>query len=199
MKRCICIGPCFRWENRPVRCGIHFSKQNTKGTNTLSKSSLLSRGAAAECSPDRSPGVCEQVDGGQFDSKATDIVTRYTSQRLTLESDLLTRSMWGEMAYRSGGDSIRVTTDGKVFEFSADNHQLFSPGGEVSDFFHVDSPPRRVAAVASHGCCGGEPTSWSAAIDGLAAGRTFDATTQGLVFLEPAEQQNHRLSSAPAM
>lgn len=40
-----------------------------------------------------------------------------------------------------GGDSIRVTTDAKVFDFSADSHQLFSPGGEVFDSFFVDSPP----------------------------------------------------------
>ena len=30
----------------------------------------------------------------------------------------------------------------------------------------------------------GQPTSWSAAIDALAAGRTFDPTTQGLVYLQ---------------
>ena len=40
-----------------------------------------------------------------------------------------------------GGDFIRVTTDAKVFDFSADNHQLFSPGGEVFDSFRADSPP----------------------------------------------------------
>jgi hypothetical protein len=34
-----------------------------------------------------------------------------------------------------------VTTDAKVFDFSADSHQLFSPGGEVFDSFFVDSPP----------------------------------------------------------
>jgi hypothetical protein len=40
-----------------------------------------------------------------------------------------------------GGGSIRVTTDARVFDFSADSHQLFSPGGEVFDSFCVDSPP----------------------------------------------------------
>lgn len=40
-----------------------------------------------------------------------------------------------------GGASIRVTTDAKVFDFSADSHQLFSPGGEVFGLFHVDSMP----------------------------------------------------------
>lgn len=39
----------------------------------------------------------------------------------------------------------------------------------------------------------GEPTSWSAAIDALAAGRTFDTATQGLVYLEPTTDENHRL------
>ena len=40
-----------------------------------------------------------------------------------------------------GGDAIRVTTDADVFEFSADSHQLFSPGGEVFDSFSVDPAP----------------------------------------------------------
>lgn len=40
-----------------------------------------------------------------------------------------------------GGQAIRVTTDAKVFDFSADSHQLFSPGGEVFDLFYVDSTP----------------------------------------------------------
>jgi hypothetical protein len=39
----------------------------------------------------------------------------------------------------------------------------------------------------------GEPTSWSAAIDALAAGRTFDPASHGLVYLDPAEEQAHRL------
>jgi hypothetical protein len=39
----------------------------------------------------------------------------------------------------------------------------------------------------------GQPTSWSAAIDALAAGRTFDSATQGLVYLDEAEESLHRL------
>jgi hypothetical protein len=39
----------------------------------------------------------------------------------------------------------------------------------------------------------GQPTSWSAAIDALAAGRTFDPTTQGLVYLAPPDAGSHRL------
>ncbi len=39
----------------------------------------------------------------------------------------------------------------------------------------------------------GEPTSWSAAVDALAAGRSFDAATKGLVYLDQAEQNAHRL------
>jgi hypothetical protein len=41
-----------------------------------------------------------------------------------------------------GKASIRVTTDAKVFDFSADSHQLFSSGGEVFDLFCVESTPR---------------------------------------------------------
>jgi hypothetical protein len=37
-----------------------------------------------------------------------------------------------------GGTSIRVTTDPGVFEFSSDNLQLFSPGGDAFGSFYVD-------------------------------------------------------------
>jgi hypothetical protein len=39
----------------------------------------------------------------------------------------------------------------------------------------------------------GQPTSWSAAIDALAVGRVFDPATQGLVYLDEAEEGAHRL------
>lgn len=39
----------------------------------------------------------------------------------------------------------------------------------------------------------GQPTSWSAAIDALAAGRAFDPATQGLVYLDEAEEGARRL------
>jgi hypothetical protein len=39
----------------------------------------------------------------------------------------------------------------------------------------------------------GQPTSWSAAIDALAAGRSFDSTTAGLVYLDQADRDAHRL------
>jgi len=39
----------------------------------------------------------------------------------------------------------------------------------------------------------GEPTSWSAAIDALAAGRIFDPATQGLVYLDAPEEGARRL------
>ncbi|HEX7051153.1 MAG TPA: S8 family peptidase [Longimicrobiales bacterium] len=39
----------------------------------------------------------------------------------------------------------------------------------------------------------GEPTSWSAAVDALAAGRSFDSTTQGLAYLDNAEDAARRL------
>lgn len=38
-----------------------------------------------------------------------------------------------------GRDAIRVTTDAGVFDFSADSHQLFSPGGEVFELFRIES------------------------------------------------------------
>jgi hypothetical protein len=39
-----------------------------------------------------------------------------------------------------GGEPVRVTTDARVFDFSGDSHQLFSPGGEVFGRFGVGSP-----------------------------------------------------------
>lgn len=39
----------------------------------------------------------------------------------------------------------------------------------------------------------GQPTSWSGAIDALAAGRTFDPATQGLVYLDEADESARRL------
>jgi len=39
----------------------------------------------------------------------------------------------------------------------------------------------------------GQPTSWSAAIDALAAGRAFDPATHGLVYLDEAEESARRL------
>lgn len=39
----------------------------------------------------------------------------------------------------------------------------------------------------------GQPTSWSAAIDALASGRTFDPASHGLVYLDQAEREAHRL------
>ena len=39
----------------------------------------------------------------------------------------------------------------------------------------------------------GQPTSWSAAMDALAAGRMFDVDTSGLVYLDDAEEEVHRL------
>src|SRR5262245_14585217 len=39
----------------------------------------------------------------------------------------------------------------------------------------------------------GQPTSWSAAVDALAAGRTFDPATSGLVYLDQPEERARRL------
>ena len=39
----------------------------------------------------------------------------------------------------------------------------------------------------------GQPTSWSAAVDALAAGRMFDVDPNGLVYLDEADEEAHRL------
>ncbi len=50
-----------------------------------------------------------------------------------------------------------------------------------------------MAVTATAGRDRGKPTSWSAAIDALAAGRTFDPSSKGLVYLDQAAETNQRL------
>lgn len=61
----------------------------------------------------------------------------------------------------------------------------------------VTSPARlrafSLAVTATDERDRGQPTSWSAAIDALAAGRSFDPTTHGLIYLGRAEEEAHRL------
>lgn len=59
---------------------------------------------------------------------------------------------------------------------------------EASTRIEVQAPQRRrcftMAVTAADERDRGQPTSWSATVDALAAGRTFDPTTQGLVYLD---------------
>ncbi|MBI5502705.1 MAG: S8 family peptidase [Deltaproteobacteria bacterium] len=68
---------------------------------------------------------------------------------------------------------------------------------EASSLVEIQAPDRRrcFSSAVTDGTCRhrGRPTSWSAAIDSLAAGRSFDADTRGLVYLNDAEQTAHRL------
>ena len=61
----------------------------------------------------------------------------------------------------------------------------------------VNNPRRRrvfsMAVTATDERDRGQPTSWSAAIDALAAGRAFDPATQGLVYMDEAEEGARRL------
>jgi hypothetical protein len=61
----------------------------------------------------------------------------------------------------------------------------------------IQAPARRrvfsMAVTAAADGERGQPTSWSAAIDALAAGRSFDANTQGLVYLDQADREAQRL------
>lgn len=50
-----------------------------------------------------------------------------------------------------------------------------------------------MAVTASDERDRGQPTSWSAAIDALAAGRTFDPATHGLIYLDHGEEAARRL------
>ena len=61
----------------------------------------------------------------------------------------------------------------------------------------IQAPMRRrvfsMAVTAAADGQHGQPTSWSAAVDALAAGRSFDPATEGLVYLTQAERSVHRL------
>ena len=59
-----------------------------------------------------------------------------------------------------GGAQTRVTTDAEVFEFSSDNFQLFSPGGEAFSAFSVD---------AADGSADGRGIAWMAQRSGSQA------------------------------
>jgi hypothetical protein len=50
-----------------------------------------------------------------------------------------------------------------------------------------------MAVTASDERDRGQPTSWSAAVDALAAGRTFDPATHGLIYLDKVEEAARRL------
>ena len=61
----------------------------------------------------------------------------------------------------------------------------------------VAAPNRRrvfsMAVTDKEGRERGKPTSWSAAVDALAAGRIFDSTSQGLVYLDQPGSEHRRL------
>ena len=50
-----------------------------------------------------------------------------------------------------------------------------------------------LAITVADACDQGQPTSWSAAVDALAAGRSFDPTDNGLVYLDDASPPKPRL------
>lgn len=61
----------------------------------------------------------------------------------------------------------------------------------------VQAPERQrcfsMAVTATDERDRGQPTSWSAAVDALAAGRSLDSTTQGLVYLDDGSDPHRRL------
>ncbi len=61
----------------------------------------------------------------------------------------------------------------------------------------IQAPRRRrcfsMAVTSTDDRDRGQPTSWSAAVDALAAGRVFDPQTQGLVYLDRTDHRAHRL------
>ncbi len=68
---------------------------------------------------------------------------------------------------------------------------------EATSRVEIQAPERRrcfsMAITATDERDRGQPTSWSASIDALAAGRSFDASSQGLVYLNDGEEPLRRL------
>jgi hypothetical protein len=67
---------------------------------------------------------------------------------------------------------------------------------EAASRIEVQNPKRQRAfalAITADERDRGQPTSWSSALDALAAGRTFDPSRQGLVYLDNAEDAARRL------
>jgi len=68
---------------------------------------------------------------------------------------------------------------------------------EATSRVEIQAPERRrcfsMAVAAADERDRGEPTSWSAAVDALAAGRAFDSTSQGLVYLDATDDGARRL------
>lgn len=68
---------------------------------------------------------------------------------------------------------------------------------EAASRAEIQAPERRrtfsMSIAATDERDRGQPTSWSAAIDALAAGRSFDPSTQGLDYLDEADDSARRL------
>lgn len=68
---------------------------------------------------------------------------------------------------------------------------------EAAARVEVEAPDRRrcfsMAVTATDERDRGQPTSWSAAVDALAAGRAFDPTSRGLVYFDNGEEPARRL------
>ncbi len=68
---------------------------------------------------------------------------------------------------------------------------------EAASRVEIEAPERRrcfsMAITATDERDRGQPTSWSAAVDALAAGRAFDGSSQGLVYLDDGEEASRRL------
>jgi hypothetical protein len=68
---------------------------------------------------------------------------------------------------------------------------------EATSRAEIQAPNRKrffsMAVTATDRHDRGEPTSWSAAIDALSAGRSFDPNSQGLVYIDDSSQIHQRL------
>jgi hypothetical protein len=68
---------------------------------------------------------------------------------------------------------------------------------EATSRVEIQAPRRRrcfsMAVTATDERDRGQPTSWSAAVDALAAGRAFDVSSRGLVYLDTGGDAAHRL------
>ena len=99
----------------------------------------------------------------------------------------------GPVQLRHGLESVKILPP--IGENKPDLYGAIT--AEATSRVEIQAPNRRrcfsMSVTASGEGDRGQPTSWSAAVDALAAGRAFDSTNQGLVYLDEGSEPERRL------
>jgi hypothetical protein len=105
----------------------------------------------------------------------------------------LVLASWSPIQMRHRLESVKILPP--VGENPPDLYGAITAQAVSRPEINVPERPRvfSLAVTATDERDRGQPTSWSAAVDALAAGRVFDPATQGLIYLDEAENAAHRL------